>query len=158
MGFVRRFLKARQERKERARLAHEQEKEAFRQRQLNPRFELIEEYYGKPISPSLRALYEDKVEIQREFITKIIRGKPEDDGIFVCWYDPLDRKHLGEQWEKSGTHFEFADDGSGSKWIVDPTDYRAIISFYEHETREVFPTGVLMSEFRTLEDCESEPD
>lgn len=58
----------------------------------NPQFQEIERFFGRPISLSLRSLYEDKTEIRKSYITKIVPGAPEDEWIFISSYWPLDKE------------------------------------------------------------------
>jgi hypothetical protein len=129
-----------------------QEQEQFYAELISPQYDVIQEVYGKPISPSLRALYANATEIRRSYVEKIIEGRPEDQWIFISCYWPLNMKHVKEQLQQDGIHFAFAGDGSGGQWVVDPTDDHGIISYHEHETGELKSTGVPMVEFLLLKE------
>jgi hypothetical protein len=146
----RKWLQARSERKQKAEEARRNSTAQFEAELLNPQFGVIEEVYGKPISQSLRALYEDTCELRKSYVEKVISGKPVDQWIFVSCYWPLNRAHVDRQWSHDGKHYAFAGDGSGSEWVVDPTDDEAEISLFEHEAQELKPTGVTMAQFRSL--------
>lgn len=123
---------------------------------ISPQFETIKSIYGKPISNSLRALYENKIELQKSLINKVIEGKPFNEWIHIDFYCPLDKKHIDGQWVQDGIHFAFAGDGSGSEYVVDPTDDQGIIFFFVHETGELIPTGVTMEQYSSLKDKEGD--
>ena len=53
-------------------------------------------------------------------------------------------------------HYAFAGDGSGSEWVVDPTDDDAVVKFLEHETCELILTGVTIRDFLGLEEVNEE--
>ena len=97
-----------------------------------------------------RALYEDTGELRKSYAEKVIDGEREDHWIFIACYWPLNRAHVDGQWLQDGKHYAFAGDGSGSEWVVDPTDDEAEIFFFEHETQELKPTGVRMTQFLSL--------
>src|SRR5688572_13245190 len=120
------FFKRRREATERARQV---EVERFRDRQASPRFELVAARYGAPISQPLRDLYLNTGEIQRDSVSKIIPGKPSDQWLYFCWYVPLDAESLGQQVGPDPKLLEFADDGSGSRYAVNPTDPNAAILY-----------------------------
>ena len=126
------------------------EAERFCARQRSPQFGVIEARYGKPISSTLRELYSDMVEIQRESVTRVVPGRPVDEPFYFCWYEPLDQESLDGQWDFASNLFEFANDGSGNKYAVDPTEPTGEIFFVDHETSEVLPTGVHIHELRSL--------
>lgn len=144
------WLKARAERKVAEEEARRQETERFEAELLAPQFSVIAEVYGNPISNSLRALYEDIIELRKSYVEKKIDGKPQDQWIFVSCYFPLNRKQAEGQRLQDKKHFAFAGDGSGSEWVVDPTDNHGQIFLFEHETEELKPTGVTMAQFKSL--------
>ena len=53
---------------------------------LSPDFDLVQRVHGKPISKSLRALYEDKDELKKSCISKVIPDQRCDRWIFVESY------------------------------------------------------------------------
>ncbi|MCE5326840.1 MAG: SMI1/KNR4 family protein [Planctomycetaceae bacterium] len=150
--FIRRLRESRKRRKEQVEQERAAALEKFTQRQMNPQYDLIAEIYGKPISQSLRALYDNKVEILKENVEKIVPGQSEDRWLCISWYDPMDREHIEEQWNPESRCYEFADDGSGSKYVVDPTDDNAQIYYFDHEGQEMKPTGATMVQFLSLEE------
>jgi hypothetical protein len=101
---------------------------------------------------SLKALYEDETELRKSYVTKVLPGRSEDLWLFISCYNPLNKSQIKGQWLQDGIHFAFAGDGSGSEYVVDPTDDHAEIKFLEHETGELKSTGVLMSEYLSLID------
>ncbi len=147
---LKKWLRARGERKQKEEDARRESAARLEAELLNPQFGVIEDVYGKPISKSLRALYENTGELRKSYIEKVINGKPADQWIFISCYWPLNRAHVDGQWLQDGKHYAFAGDGSGSEWVVDPTDDEGEIWFFEHETQELKPTGVTMAQFQSL--------
>jgi len=153
------FRRIRQWRETRSREQEESRRKAqeeFEANLLSPQFDEIERAFGKPISQSLRSLYENQEEIRKAYVTKIVPGVPEDRWIFISCYWPLDRAQAEGGWNPDGIHFAFAGDGSGSEWVVDPTEDAAEIKYLEHETCDLKPTGVKMCEFLSLEEGDPE--
>ncbi len=118
-------------------------------RLLNPDFDLVVRHFGVPVSAALRALYSDPAAIQRDCVSKKY-GPREDDELFAAWYIPLDEQALAEQWHQDDGRFDFADDGSASRWCVDPTDDDAEIYFFQHEDQTLHPTGVKICDYLAL--------
>jgi hypothetical protein len=147
---LKKWFQARAKRRQKADEARRQAAEQFKAELLHPQFGVIEEVYGKSISKTLRALYEDKSELLKSYAVKVIDGEPEDHWIFISCYWPLNRAQVDGQWRQDGKHFAFAGDGSGSEWVVDPTDDEAEIFYFEHESAELKPTGVRMHQFMSL--------
>jgi hypothetical protein len=149
---LRKWLKARADRKRQQELAHEQARVAYEESLLSPDFGDIASVFGSPISFSLKALYEDETELRKSYVTKVLPGRSEDLWLFISCYNPLNKSQIKGQWLQDGIHFAFAGDGSGSEYVVDPTDDHAEIKFLEHEAGELKSTGVLMSEYLSLID------
>jgi hypothetical protein len=147
-----RFFQARADRRREEEEKRRQQFEQHLAALLSPRFEEIEKKFGRPISPALRALYENREEIVRSNVTKVVPGVPEDQWISIAAYYPLDAVQAEGGWQPDGVHFAFAGDGSGSEWVVVPTDDHAEIQYLEHETGELKPTGVRMCDFLRLRD------
>lgn len=146
----RKFFQALARRKQQAAIARQEKLEAFLAELRSPEYGLIEEKFGRPISASLKALYEDKEELTRDCLTKIVPGQSEDKWFFVACYWPLKRSCLDGPWLQFGDLVPFAGDGAGNDYVVDPTDDDAEIKFFDHETGELKPTGVLMSAYLSL--------
>jgi len=144
------------ERRQAKEAARKEYEERFLAELVSPDFDVIEELYCKPISASLRELYKNKEELQKSCISKVIKDQPEDQWIFICYYNPLNRKRIDEQWLKDGIHLAFAGDGSGSEYVVDPTDDQGVISFFDHESEVLKPTGVTIKQYLVLEDAQEE--
>lgn len=113
---------------------------------------MIQRHFGKPISVNLAQLYSNVKEILRHDIEKVVSGAQEDENIYVAWYEPLDELSLQYRWPSHPKLFQFADDGSGSKYAVDPTDEEGGIFYLEHESGDIRPSGVKISEFLGLEE------
>jgi hypothetical protein len=127
--------------------------EAFSQRMRNPDFDLVRRHFGRSISESLRKLYSDQAELDRQCVSKKV-GPREDDALFVAWYVPLDEQAYSEQWHHDDGRLDFADDGSASRLTVDPTDDGAEIFYFQHEDQTFHPTGVKMRNFLSLPELE----
>lgn len=143
---LQRHRRSNDERQQQARIAAE----TLKRRLLKPDYDVIARRFGKPISSELRRLYSDRDEIVKDCVNKQPVGSREDEGIFVCWYVPLDEEAISDQWHHDDGLFDFADDGTGSRYTVDPTDDNAEIHYFQHEDQTFRPTGVKLRELLSL--------
>lgn len=123
-------------------------------RLLSPDFDMIRRRFGKPISHELRQLYSSD-EILKENVLKQPPGSRRGEGIGISWYIPMDEEALGEQWHKDDGYLDFANDGTGGCYTVDPTDNDAVIHYYHHEDGSIGSTGVKLRDLMSL--IESDP-
>jgi hypothetical protein len=119
-------------------------------RLANPEFDALEKEFGTVCLP-LRNLYKNLGEITRENVSRVPRrNASQDEYIFAAWYHPADQRSLNERWPDNRRYFEFANDGAGNTYIVDPTLEDPEIIFYDHETGEHKPTGMRLSDYLSL--------
>ena len=118
----------------------------------SPDFELIQRHFGTPISASLSLLYSDLEEVLRHDIEKVVPAAREDESIYIAWYEPLDEQSLHHRWPSHLEFYQFADDGSGSRYAVDPTDEEGESYYLEHEFGDLRPTGAKIAEFLGLDE------
>src|SRR4051812_38142369 len=105
---LKKWLQARTERKQKEEVTRRAAAARFEAELLNPQLGVIEEIYGKPISKSLRALYENTSELRKTYSEKVINGKPEDQWTFISCYWPLNRAHVDGQCLQDGKYYAFA--------------------------------------------------
>jgi len=126
----------------------------------NPRFDLIEQHFGKPVPEALRSLYSDHDELRRQNFKVILGGKKQP--FIVCGYTPLDEKSL-EFFPDFDQYPEFASDGGEGLYFIDPTLADPEVFHFEMDGYDLTPCRCTVSQFlaapRVADDCdEEEPD
>lgn len=115
----------------------------------NPDYTVIEKIFRKPASSSLKKLYQNQSIVQSEYLNKV-NPYHKGEEISITIFNPLNEKVIKGQWCQTGKHFAFGNDGSGSEWVIDPTEEDPVIFYFEHESNELISTNLTLNEFIEL--------
>jgi hypothetical protein len=109
----------------------------FEERLLNPDLTALEAHFRCAMPHALRDLYANRDEILRGDFELVSAGaRQESQPWFVAFYQPADVEHVGEAWPGTEEMFEFANDGCGNGYLIDPRVSDPPVKFHDHETGE----------------------
>jgi len=123
----------------------------FADRLSNPDFDGLEKHFGHPLPPGLRALYANRQEISSEEIE--ISGMDaagKEMAWHIAFYQPADLENVQEAWPDTKDVFEFANDGCGNGYTIDPRLDDPPVMFYDHETGEWEQVAESFSRFMAM--------
>ena len=125
---------------------------AFEERLKKPNFEALEKHFGCAFPAGIKALYGDEAEFTREEFEVAGRdASGKDQAWHIAFYEPADLDHVREAWPDTKEVFEFANDGCGNGYTVDPRQDDPPVRFYDHETGEWETVAAKFSEFIAME-------
>ncbi len=108
---------------------------SFEQRLKNPKFDELEKHFGRDFSQDLKALYGNSGEICRENFQIIGKSTSGEETTWdIAFYEPADLESVREAFPKTNEVFEFANDGCGNGYTIDPALDNPPVMFYDHET------------------------
>lgn len=120
----------------------------FRERLHNPNFELLEAHYACEFPAALKALYANAEELNRgDFEVAESPDASEDKRWYIAFYEPADAEALAHQWLGTEQYFEFANDGCGNGYMIDPSLPDPEVLFHDHETGEFTPVCDSLANF-----------
>lgn len=109
----------------------------FEQRLKNPKFEELEKHFRRPFPQGIKALYSNPDEIQKENFQVIAESADGKETIWsIAYYQPADLENVRDASSKTNEVFEFANDGSGNGYTIDPLLDDPPVMFDDHETGE----------------------
>ena len=124
--------------------------ERFLQRQRTPDFDLFRRHFGCEPPQALRTLLADPSLFSsiHDMFEVVLPGPKGETRWFVAWVEPVDAEHLGGAvWPGTEGYYDFANDGSGDKYLIDPRESDPEVLYYEHETARTRPVGATLSRF-----------
>ena len=124
--------------------------ERFRARQRSPDYDLFRRRFGCEPPRALTTLLADPSLLTSagETFEVVLPGPHGDTRWFVAWVEPIDAEHLGGAvWPGTEGYYDFANDGSGDKYLIDPRESDPQVFYYEHETARTRPVGATLSRF-----------
>jgi len=122
---------------------------SYEQRMKEPKIEELEKHFGKPFPSGVKALYNNREELEKADFGAI--GKlPNGEEIIwdIAFYEPADLEQVIDAEAKEV--FEFANDGCGNGYTIDPTLDDPPVMFYTHETGEWDKVADSFSQFMTM--------
>jgi hypothetical protein len=120
----------------------------FKERLFHPDLDAVASYLDCQLPLPLVALYKDQNELMRgDFYVASSVNAPESERWYVAFYLPADAESSKETWPTCKTYFEFANDGSGNSYIIDPHLSDPPVKFYDHETDEILHVCNTLSQF-----------
>lgn len=94
----------------------------IRESTANPDFDGFEAHYGYPLPAPLRELYRRSEEVGREdFHVAPSEESPKDERRFIAFYNVLGSVHWNISRPGCERLHQFADDGSGNGYLIDPS-------------------------------------
>jgi hypothetical protein len=111
--------------------------EAHEERLKNPDFEALERHFGHSFPPAIKALYANHAEILKEEFD-IVSGEPgkKSRTWHIAFFEPADIGLVIEGQLGVKDVFEFANDGCGNGFTIDPRLDNPPVQFFDHETGE----------------------
>jgi hypothetical protein len=110
-------------------------KGSHEQRLKKPKFDELEKHFGRTFPQDLKALYDNSEEIRRENFQVAARSADGSETVWnIAFYQPADLEGVREAFPKTNEVFEFANDGSGNGYTIDPALDNPPVMFYDHET------------------------
>lgn len=109
----------------------------FLERLAKPDFAALEKHFGHVFPPALKAFYADTAAVSAgEFELLATSANGEIDRWHVAFFQPADLEHVADTWPAASEVFEFANDGGGNGYTIDPRADDPPVMFYDHETGE----------------------
>jgi len=123
----------------------------FEERLKKPDFEALEKHFGRSFPQGIKALYGNPQEILREnFEVVASQGSGQEKTWSIAFYEPADLEHIREAWPDTKEVFEFANDGCGNGYTIDPKLDNPPVMFFDHETGEWETVASSFSEFMAM--------
>jgi hypothetical protein len=120
----------------------------FEERLLNPDFAAVEALLGCALPEELKKLYANKDEIMRGNFDVQLKPTGDTNGVWsVGFYEPADKEAVAGEWPDRKQYFNFANDGCGNAYLIDPRVSKSEVLFHDHETGEFTRLGVNLDEF-----------
>src|SRR6185312_13452224 len=93
----------------------------FEERLLNPDFGGLEKHFGRALPQGLKALYGNREEILKENVQVIGTDAEGNKRTWdIAFFQPADLENVREAWPDTKEVFEFANDGCGNGFTIDP--------------------------------------
>ena len=124
--------------------------ERFRARQRTPDFDLFRRHFGCEPPQALTTLLADPSLFTDtgDAFEVVLPGPEGDTRWFLAWVEPIDAEHLsGVVWPGTEGYYDFANDGSGDRYLIDPRQSDPDVLYYEHESAKTRPVGATLSQF-----------
>ena len=122
--------------------------ERFRKRMESPDLAGLERQIGRPLSPSLRALYADReLVISKDIVLAVPNPLEGSKDSYIAWFEPADAEALRSPRQGGDGLFPFANNGAGDQFLVDPKQADPEVVYYLHETAEKMSLGIPLSAF-----------
>ncbi len=137
-----------------ARKETEANRQSWETRFGNVAWEALAKKYGCRVPDALIKLYDGNLSEPENIIVAQCLDAPEDKQWFIAYFYPVDSKTWGDR-EK---FFEFANDGGGNGYIVDPRMDDPPVFFYDHEGGTFKYVCDTLSEFITWPQLPSEDE
>jgi hypothetical protein len=107
----------------------------FEERLLKPDFDGLENYFGHALPKYLRTLYQNRDEILKRDFEVLGNDTGEEKNVwFISYYQPADLENVRDAWPNAKEVFEFANDGSGNGYTVDPRLDDPPVMFFDNES------------------------
>ncbi len=120
----------------------------FNERLQTSDFAALEAHFGCPLPDCVRALYANAEELmRRRFEVAPSADLPEEERLFIAFYQPAYAIAAKESWPGIEKYFAFANDGFGNEYIIDPRELDPAILFHDHEDGEIMPICSHFTEF-----------
>ena len=109
----------------------------FEERLLKPDIQALEQHFEHALPQALKTFYSSQEEILRENIEVIGTNSSGEKTVWnIAFFQPADLENVREAWPDTKQVFEFANDGFGNGYTIDPKLENPPVMFYDHETRE----------------------
>jgi len=123
----------------------------YENRLLNPDIAGLEKHFGHALPAGLKDLFKNQAEVLREnFTVSRIGMDGKGQSWDIAFYEPLDLEHVNEAWPDMKEVIEFANDGCGNGFTVDPRLDDPPVMFYDHETAEWEQVAKNLAEFLAM--------
>jgi hypothetical protein len=123
----------------------------FEERLKKPDFESLEKHFSHSFPQGVKGLYGNQQEIlQENFKVVASQNDRREKAWSIAFYQPADLKHIGEAWPDTKEVFEFANDGCGNGYTIDPRLDDPPVMFFDHETGEWETVADSFSEFMAM--------
>jgi len=123
----------------------------FAERLKKPDFGGLEQHFGCAFPPGIKALYASQEEILKENFEVAASQDGHQEKVWsIAFYQPADLEHIREAWPDTKEVFEFANDGCGNGYTIDPKLDDPPVMFFDHETGEWETVAGSFSEFMAL--------
>jgi len=123
----------------------------FEERLLKPDFYSLEKHFGHALPKQLKALYENRIEIlKRDFeVVGNVMGD-EKNVWYISYYQPADLENVRDASPIAKEAFEFANDGCGNCYTIDPRLDNPPVMFFDHEDGKWSKVANNFSEFMAM--------
>lgn len=123
----------------------------FEQRVKEPKFDELEKHFGRAFPQCIKALYDNSDEISRQNFQVIAKLANDDETIWnIAYYEPADLQSILDGWEGTKEVFEFANDGCGNIYALDPLLDNPPVMFRDHEIGEWEKVSDSFSQFMSM--------
>jgi hypothetical protein len=129
----------------------------FEERLLKPDFAGLEKHFGHALPQQLKSLYQNQVEILKKDFEVVGNDTGTGKHVwYISFYQPADLENLRDAWPAAKEVFEFANDGWGNGYTVDPRLDDPPVMFYDHEDGGWSRVANGFSEFMAMQRREME--
>jgi hypothetical protein len=107
----------------------------FKGRLLNPDIQSLEKHFAHALPADIKALYQNREEILSQDFEVVGKDASGAEKVWsVDHYQPADLENVRDAWPDTKQVFEFANDGCGNGYTIDPRLENPPVMFYDHET------------------------
>jgi hypothetical protein len=107
----------------------------FEERLLMPDFDGLEKHFDHALPKQLKTLYENRGEILKTEFEVVGNATDKKRNVwYVSFYQPADLKNVRDSSPIAKEVFEFANDGWGNGYTIDPRLDDPPVMFYDHES------------------------
>jgi len=123
----------------------------FEERLLTPKIDELEGHFGHALPQDIKLFYSSREEILIENIEVVGADDKGNEKIwYIAYYQPVDIDNVRTAWPDTKEVFEFANDGCGNGYTVDPKVDDPPVMFYDHETGEWEKVADSFSKFMAM--------
>ena len=122
----------------------------FEGRLLNPDINGLK-HFAHPLPSDIKALYKNRQEILSQDFEVVGKDAGGAERVWcVAYYQPADLDNVRDAWPDTKQVFEFANDGGGNGYTIDPRLETPPVMFYDHETGESEEVARSFAEFMAM--------
>jgi hypothetical protein len=123
----------------------------FEERLRKPDFEGLERHFGHSLPQGLKVLYKNQEEVLTGDFELIANHDNNETNIwYIAYYQPVDLLNVKDACPDTKQVFEFANDGCGNGYTIDPKLKDPPVIFYDHETGKWRKVANSFSEFMAM--------
>ena len=127
------------------------EQDDYAKKLLSPNWDVVEEYFGKPVPRVLKAFYQNPKKVLRVEFNLANRKIAIPEGIFVSSFDPIGPASVDGFFEGFEQYISFASDGGGGIYVINIAEENPKVYYHIYDIGEdpkhFRYTGLLLSDF-----------